>query len=475
MTASKLPEGMKLVATGDQGLDLVLGGGLAMLERRGADGERRGPTTSVLVRGRPGAGKSALSAQLAVHAARALDGDVAYACVELLPEEFAAQRARLAPEGASERVVVAPFDDETGARRQGEVRFYAGILDLGETGREAAQLPRALPALVSATRAASDRVRVVVLDSVSAGYHLTTGIERPVVDAIVKWALSEGLVLIVVEESVSATPSSWSFSCDVVLELSLALDDQSEANESAGRARRQLLVRKNRFGPAAPGPHMVQIAPRKGCMLIPHLDTYQNSWVYDSLFPHPRHRPIAGSILNDLLKKEPVEPISLLLMSGSPVKAALWSRRLWRHPSGQPADVVAVGMERLLGKHPERVAHVQEHDSLTSPAETVLRVIEVLRSRPDQDTSPVLMVAVSPSWERGFEYGWGAMMRPLRAIARRASLPVILVGVSERQGILELVDGILAVTFAGNGTVDVRWLDRAANEEIEGNYSPAAF
>ena len=81
-----------LLSTSIPGLDLVLGGGLRLLERL----PQAGVSGSLLLRGTPGAGKSLLGMQIAVAVADALGGDVACGCVEILPVELDAQLALFA-------------------------------------------------------------------------------------------------------------------------------------------------------------------------------------------------------------------------------------------------------------------------------------------------------------------------------------------------------------------------------------------
>lgn len=79
-----------------------------------------------------------------------------------------------------------------------------------------------------------------MIDSVAAGYGLTgPQASRVFVDAVCKYAVTSGLALIVVEEALDSTPSEWSFSTDLVMELDV----------DRGDGRRWLRAVKNRFGP----------------------------------------------------------------------------------------------------------------------------------------------------------------------------------------------------------------------------------
>jgi len=94
---------IQTVSAGDLGLDLLLGGGWRLVARvAGA------PSATVLVRGGAGAGKTLLGFHAADEMAKALGGDVAVGCVEILPSEYVAQLADARRDVPLRHVVVLP-------------------------------------------------------------------------------------------------------------------------------------------------------------------------------------------------------------------------------------------------------------------------------------------------------------------------------------------------------------------------------
>jgi hypothetical protein len=91
------------VPTGDLGLDVLLGGGWRLIKRF-EDKE----SATVIVRGGSGAGKTLVGIQAAIELARALGGDVAVGCVEILPSEYIAQLQSARPSLAADRVARLP-------------------------------------------------------------------------------------------------------------------------------------------------------------------------------------------------------------------------------------------------------------------------------------------------------------------------------------------------------------------------------
>jgi KaiC/GvpD/RAD55 family RecA-like ATPase len=259
------------------GLDLVLGGGLWTVARMPDVPE----STTVLVRGAPGAGKTVFGSQLAGSVARALGGDVAYGCIELLPVELQAQHGGLRREGVAEEVVIPPFQREQRAKEP-SCRFFAGLLDLGASGNEQAQLGLAVDALLKQIKQVGGRPRVLVIDSLSDGYNLGGSAPRQLADALCKLAVERGLVLLLLEEVADFRPSVWSFAVDVVLELK-----GSETNQGLGMPEsfgRWLTVGKNRFGPSDGGPHEFSMAPESGLRVYPRPSAYLKAWAKSILW-----------------------------------------------------------------------------------------------------------------------------------------------------------------------------------------------
>jgi hypothetical protein len=99
---------IRVVRSGDLGLDVVLGGGWRLVEKlpgNASDFSRPARESStIIIRGGPGAGKTLFSIDVARVLAQALKGDVVVGCVELLPSEYLAQVQSARPE-----LVTAPF------------------------------------------------------------------------------------------------------------------------------------------------------------------------------------------------------------------------------------------------------------------------------------------------------------------------------------------------------------------------------
>jgi KaiC/GvpD/RAD55 family RecA-like ATPase len=273
---------MRIVSVDVRGLNLILGGGIPVLKRH----ETFEESATLLVRGPSGSGKTVLGTQLASSLARSLHADssrrvdVAYACVELLPSELSAQRAGLRPENMKERVISSPFHLEEST--SDECRIYAGILDLGSPVDEQARLVPAIGALLAAIQAAGGTPRVLVVDSLSDGYHLGGSAPRPLADDLCKMAAKQGMVLVLLEETSNDAPSEWSFVTDIVIELGRS---NEEASNDSDAFERVLRVVKNRFGPAEPGTHRFAIFPKTGVIALPRPRTYLAQWALEVVFP----------------------------------------------------------------------------------------------------------------------------------------------------------------------------------------------
>lgn len=129
----------------------------------------------MLVRGGPGTGKSVLAADLALRMARAVGGDVLYACVEILPSEVLAQRmgfegfdptkaidlarpeARKAS-GDGPTLVVGMTEMEMSSTEEGDVPDVGRmILDLCESASNADVIRASLSSTLSAMATGSAR------------------------------------------------------------------------------------------------------------------------------------------------------------------------------------------------------------------------------------------------------------------------------------------------------------------------------
>lgn len=235
-----LPE---IIPTGLRGLDRALGGGLRALHRAGEHAE----SGTVLVRGAAGTGKTILGLHLAAALAKARGGGIGYVCTELLPEELAVSASAF--EQTASLVVVTLDGERLGPELHGRGVFHSMIsVDEGEPGAD--RLLEALPRLVNHMREKGAMARVIVIDSLAAGYQLGAGVARQVADAVAKFAVEAGVSVVLVEEALDSRPSPWSFAVDTVLELAL-----HTGGELPDGMDRTLTVAKHRLGWCDPGPH----------------------------------------------------------------------------------------------------------------------------------------------------------------------------------------------------------------------------
>ncbi len=261
----------RIAPTGIVGLDLVLGGGLRLLKRI-ADADE---SASVLIRGPAGSGKTVLATHLAAAMARTLRGDIAYACIELLPRELQAQLANFDATRSFTPVRVAPFEAQ--APYRDDPMLFSVMLDLAQ-GED--PIGASLLAFLDALDDSGRRVRVLVIDSLSDDHGLGAGVSRAVADGVAKLAAERGLVTILVEERAIDRLSPWCFAVDTVLEL------DGTATESS-RFDRTLTVRKHRFGATDGGPHGVEITA-EGFSVLPRVDAWMRP--LNAVLPSPKEQ-----------------------------------------------------------------------------------------------------------------------------------------------------------------------------------------
>lgn len=230
---------IRTISGGDLGLDVLLGGGFRLVTRLP---DRASAT--VLVRGGPGSGKTLVGLHVALELAKALGGDVAVGCVEILPSEYAAQIRSARSDIPEARVIALPA---SAPMASAEPRVFAGLLS---------DLDPAEPDLVASLETFERDVRgmggkpvVFVVDSLIEGYGIGASASRTSVDAVMKFAAQGGYGLVLCEETLTAAPSSWVFAADTVLELGV---------EPLERGR-WIEVRKHRFGASTSGRHEIDL------------------------------------------------------------------------------------------------------------------------------------------------------------------------------------------------------------------------
>jgi KaiC/GvpD/RAD55 family RecA-like ATPase len=268
---------IRTVPTGDLGLDVLLGGGWRLVTRLP---ERE--STSVLVRGGSGAGKTIMGFHVALELARALGGDVAVGCVEILPSEYVAQLHAARPSLEQTRVAQLPL---TPASKDGP-RVFVGLLP--DIDPDEPDLVAGLESLARDVEAAGGKPVAFIVDSLIEGYGIGSSAPRLNVDAVMKFAAHAGYGLVLCEEVVTDTPSPWVFAADTVLQLGV---------ESRERGR-WIEVRKHRFGPCATGRHELDVVgrdhpevfPSAAAWLSPHLEAIlvAHKWAFGDDDSTPR-------------------------------------------------------------------------------------------------------------------------------------------------------------------------------------------
>lgn len=251
---------IRIVPTGDLGLDVLVGGGWRLVKRL-PDLE----SATVVVRGGSGAGKTLIGIQVALELARALGGDVAVGCVEILPTEYVAQLQSARPSLETTRVAVLPGPSSTGDGP----RVYVGLLtDLDPVEPD---LVANLEALATDVESGGGNAVVFVVDSLIDGYGLGASTPRENADAVMKFAARRGCALVLCEEAATDGPSPWVFAADTVLQLGV---------ESRERGR-WIEIRKHRFGPCASGRHELELTGSEHPEVFPA----PHAWITSALAP----------------------------------------------------------------------------------------------------------------------------------------------------------------------------------------------
>ena len=254
-----------IVPTGDLGLDILLGGGCRLITRLP---ERS--SAAVLVRGGAGAGKTLVGLHVALGLAKALGGDVAVGCVEILPSEYVAQLRSARPDLGETSVVTLPgeLEDEAGPH------VFCGLLT--DLDPAAPDLVASLEALGRDVVGAGGRPVVYVVDSLIEGYGIGASASRTSADAVMKFAAQGGCGLVLCEEIQGEGASPWLFAADTVLDLGV------DARERG----RWIEVRKHRFGPSVSGRHELDLGGGTAPAVYPEPHAWVAPHVQDVLRAH---------------------------------------------------------------------------------------------------------------------------------------------------------------------------------------------
>ncbi|MCK6588105.1 MAG: hypothetical protein L6Q76_11015 [Polyangiaceae bacterium] len=217
-------------------------------------GEDEHGTTSILVRGGAGTGKTTLALALAHAIAKAGGGLVFYLTTEFSPAEIAFKATLIGlPEEAVD-VWPGGKDASVGSivvEHLSEVRHGRAVLSSAERKKSSIDAVwESLHPESEAARRPSLPVRAVVIDALTlpdAGED-----ERSLRADLVNFVQAlenEGISVVLVEELASETPAWSAFVVDVVLELTFSNDAETQ------ELRRKLTLSKCRYSTSLPGPH----------------------------------------------------------------------------------------------------------------------------------------------------------------------------------------------------------------------------
>lgn len=197
---------IRIVPTGDLGFDVLLGGGWRLVRRF----EERESAT-VVVRGGSGSGKTLMGIQVALELARALGGDVAVGCVEILPTEYIAQLQSVRPALNAGHVAMLPARAQAGDGP----RVYVSLLP--DLDAEQHDLVASMEKLDAAAVAAGGTPKVFVVDSLiqlilqEHGWTFTRGRRGPNVEfnhaSLLHWGPMQSAFTFVTSNDVSVARS----------------------------------------------------------------------------------------------------------------------------------------------------------------------------------------------------------------------------------------------------------------------------
>lgn len=219
-----------------------------------AKGESDQGTTSILVRGGAGTGKTTFALALAHAIAKSADGLVLYLTTEFSPVEIAFKATLI---GLSEEAVDV-WPGTEGLPSGGVVVEHLSAVRNGRPVLSSAERKRgvidAVWGLLHPEKEGAERpprpVRAVVIDALTlpeAGE--TEGALRADLVAFVQALESEGISVVLVEELAAGAPAWASFVVDVVFELVFQPEPETQD------LRRKLTVSKCRYAISIPGPH----------------------------------------------------------------------------------------------------------------------------------------------------------------------------------------------------------------------------
>lgn len=218
-------------------------------------GDGDAATTSVLVRGSAGTGKTTLAVALGHTAARQAKGSALYLTTELGSAEVTFKAGLL---GLSESAV-RPWDDRADAPA-GSLLVQSLPVFVSAQARPTA-LERGLSAIRAARELCADddaRIRAVVIDALFPPGLASSGDEASLRGDFLGFVHdleARGVSVIFVEEAEAGAPEHLSFVVDVVLSPSFREDPET------GELQRKLACRKSRFALALPGPHDYGLDP----------------------------------------------------------------------------------------------------------------------------------------------------------------------------------------------------------------------
>lgn len=271
---------------------LFVGGGLPLIPKA----DEIPPTTSILVRGGAGVGKTTLAVALARGIARKMEGAVLYVTTEIFPTEIRYKARWL---GLAETDVL-PWDQRAQAR---EGAFVVRHLALEVNEEQASSVEaRSEAALDVAWRLVEQYgreqmelpVRVVVIDAF--GLPERTSGRHELRTPVLQWMQAlelRGISPILIEEMAAGADDALTFLTDIVLEIRQAVVSTELVSVSAqllGQTSttrndlvHQLTLTKSRYIPVKAGPHQLALNPDGGGLRVQPLVVSQTQAVLPAL------------------------------------------------------------------------------------------------------------------------------------------------------------------------------------------------